>query len=295
VHANQPRLTDRRALVAHRSRVRHDPARFLHEEANVELSERLKDVNRRFTSVAVVTDFPQIWSEFFPSAKVVEMEETLSLSQGAHDLVIHAMSLHWADDPVGQIVQCRRALKPDGLFLAAAFGGATLTELREVMTEAEARVMGGISPRIAPMAEIRDMGGLLQRAGLALPVADSVRKRVTYGDAIALMHDLRAMGETNALADRHRAIAPRSLFAIAAALYAERHAAEENRIQATFELVFLTGWAPHDSQQQPLRPGAATHRLADALGTNESSSRPAGATFDETAKPVHDRPDEKGD
>ncbi len=240
------------------------------------------DVNRRFTSTAIVTDFPKIWREFAEGAQIVSMEDTLALDEGAHDLVIHAMSLHWADDPVGQIVQCRRALKPDGLFLGVAFGGATLSELRAAMGEAEAQVMGGISPRVAPMAEVRDMGSLLQRAGLALPVADSLRKRVTYSNAIALMHDLRAMGESNALAARHRAIVPRALFPTVAAIYAESHPAEENRIQATFELVFLTGWAPHDSQQQPLRPGAATHRLADALGVDE---------FDETAKPVHDRPD----
>ena len=242
------------------------------------------DVNRRFTSTAIVTDFPKIWRKFDENAEILAMQDTLALQAGAHDLVIHAMSLHWADDPVGQIVQCRRALKPDGLFLGVAFGGATLNELRDVMAQAEAQVMGGISPRVAPMAEVRDMGSLLQRAGLALPVADSLRKRVTYPDAIALMRDLRAMGETNALADRHRATPPRALFPAAAALYAQNHPAEENRIQASFELVFLTGWAPHESQQVPLRPGAATHRLADALGTDE---------FDETAQPVHDRRDDE--
>lgn len=280
----------------------------------LELEERLNDVNRRFTSTAVVTDFPQIWCEFAPSGKIVPMAETLDLRESAHDLVIHAMSLHWADDPVGQIVQCRRALKPDGLFLAVAFGGTTLSELRDVLAEAEAQVTGGISPRVAPMAEVRDMGGLLQRAGLALPVADNLRKRVTYSNAIALMHDLRAMGESNALAERHRMIPPRALFPTAAALYAQKHPAEENRIQATFELVFLTGWAPHESQQKPLRPGAAKHRLADALGVEEFTERapsgaikdrnaptdateehsaPEAATFDETDKPVHDRPDDE--
>lgn len=280
----QPTLTDAKALAAHRARADLARARFLHDEAMLELQERLMDVNRRFTSPAVVTDFPEIWGEFVETAEVVGMDDPLPLQQGAHDLVIHAMSLHWADDPVGQIVQCRRALKPDGLFLAVAFGGVTLTELRDVMAQAEAEVMGGISPRVAPMAEVRDMGSLLQRAGLALPVADSLRKRVTYSSAIDLMRDLRAMGETNALAERHRAIPPRALFPTAAALYAERYPAEENRIQATFELVFLTGWAPHESQQTPLRPGAATHRLAEALGTRE---------FDESANPVHDRPDEE--
>lgn len=284
VREDHPYLTDTRALAAYRKRADRDPARFLHDEAMLELHERLIDVNRTFKSAAIVTSFAKIWRELLPEAKFVEPRDALELQPAAHDLVIHAMALHWADDPVGQIVQCRRALRPDGLFLGVGFGGATLTELRDAMAQAEAQVMGGISPRVAPMAEVRDMGSLLQRAGLALPVADSLRKRVTYANAIALMHDLRAMGESNALADRHRAIPPRALFPTAAALYAEKHGVEENRIQATFELVFLTGWAPHESQQKPLRPGASTHRLADVLGTQE---------FDETAKPVHDRPDDE--
>lgn len=279
-----PRLTDTSALIAHRDRARIDTARFLHDEAQAELQERLMDVNRSFTNPAVVAGFSNIWRNFLPSAKIVTDAETLDLEQGAHDLVIHAMSLHWANDPVGQLVQCRRALRPDGLFIGVCFGGETLSELRTVLAEAETQVAGGLSPRVAPMAELRDMGGLLQRAGLSLPVADSLRKTVTYGDIFALMRDLRAMGETNALASRHRAFAPRMLFPYANAIYADHFAAEENRIQATFELVFLTGWAPHDSQQQPLRPGAAQHRLADALGTTE---------FDETANPVHDRPDDE--
>lgn len=280
-----PRLTDASALAARRRRAERQSARFLHDVAMDELQERLKDVNRTFTDPAIVTDFPKIWDELLPSARLVPMTGVLDLREGAHDLVIHAMCLHWADDPVGQIVQCARALRPDGLFLAVAFGGSTLAELREALSQAEARVMGGISPRIAPMAEIRDMGGLLQRAGLALPVADSLRRTVTYSDAVALMRDLRAMGEANALADRHRSIPPRAFFPTAAAVYAANHGTGEDRIRASFELVFLTGWAPHKSQQSPLRPGAASHRLADALGTTE---------FDETLQPAHDRPDDEG-
>lgn len=212
------------------------------------------------------------------------MKEALDLEPGAYDLVVHAMGLHWADDPVGQVVQCARALQPDGLFLSAAFGGTTLTELRQAMTQAEAQVMGGLSPRVAPMAEVRDMGALLQRAGLALPVADTLRKSVTYANAIALMHDLRAMGETNALDGRHKAIPPRALFPTMAAIYADLFPAEENRIHASFELVFLTGWAPHESQQKPLRPGAATSRLADALNVPE---------IDPLADPVQDLSDDE--
>lgn len=210
---------------------------------------------------------------------MVAPTEVLDLEPGAHDLVIHAMALHWADDPVGQIVQCRRALMPDGLFLSVAFGGETLVELRQALAMAETEVMGGLSPRVAPMAEIRDMGALLQRGGLALPVADRLPKTVTYADAFALMADLRAMGETNALADRHRAPVRRALFDRMAEIYAARFPAKDDpaRIRATYELIFLSGWAPHDSQQKPLRPGTAKARLAAALGTSE---------FDETAQPV---------
>ncbi|MEJ6393381.1 methyltransferase domain-containing protein [Gymnodinialimonas sp. 2305UL16-5] len=288
-----PQLTDPTALSAHRRRADIGAARFLHDEAMSELHERLIDVNRRFTSPAIVTAFPKIWREFLPDARIVASGEVLDLEAGAHDLVIHAMALHWADDPIGQIVQCQRALRPDGLFLGVSFGGETLHELRAALGQAETQIMGGLSPRVAPMAEIRDMGGLLQRAGLSLPVADSLRKTVTYRNAIALIHDLRAMGETNALIARHRAIPPRALFLEMAAIYAEAYPAEENRIQATFELVFLTGWSPHESQQKPLRPGAATTRLADALKVTEYIA-PTGASFDETANPVHDRSDDKG-
>jgi SAM-dependent methyltransferase len=294
VTQSQPRLTDARALAAHRARADLNGARFLHDEALVEVEERLKDVNRTFTNPAIVTDFPKIWGELLPSARIVPMNEALALNPGAHDLVVHAMGLHWADDPIGQVVQCRRSLRPDGLFLGVAFGGATLSELRAALAQAETQIMGGLSPRIAPMAEIRDMGAILQRAGLALPVADALRKTVTYRDAIALMHDLRAMGETNALTNRHRAIPPRALFPTMAAIYADSFPAEENRIQASFELVFLTGWAPDEIQQKPLRPGAAKTRLADALNTTEFRA-PADATeFDAADKPVHDRPDDKG-
>jgi SAM-dependent methyltransferase len=275
----QPRLVDQTRLARARSRARLEVAGFLHDEAMAELQERLIDVNRRFTAPALVTPFPDFWAALLPSARMVTPSETLDLQPGAHDLVVHAMALHWADDPVGQIVQCRRALKPDGFFLSVAFGGETLTELRQALALAETEILGGLSPRVAPMAEIRDMGALLQRAGLALPVADRLKKTVTYANAIALMADLRAMGETNALADRHRAPVPRNLFGRTAAIYADSFAAHDDptRIRATFEMIFLSGWAPHDSQQKPLRPGAAKARLAAALGTSE---------FDETAQPV---------
>lgn len=275
-----PSLVDRSALSLRRARARLDRAGFLHDEAMFEIQERLVDVNRRFTSPAIVTGFPEYWRSLFPQARIVEDAETLDLAPQAHDLVIHAMCLHWSDDPVGQLVQARRALKPDGLFLAVSLGGETLQELRAALGQAEVEISGGLSPRVAPMGELRDMGGLIQRAGLSLPVADAVKKTVTYRSMFHLMHDLRDMGETNVLNTRHRAIPPRSLFARAAELYAENFPAEEKRIQSSFELVFLSGWAPHESQQKPLRPGSAGTRLADALNTTE---------FDESAAPVLDR------
>ncbi|MCV6825578.1 MULTISPECIES: methyltransferase domain-containing protein [Halocynthiibacter] len=263
-----PELTERKALELHRARAQHD-ALFLQLDTADEIQERLTEVNRRFTNPAIVTAFPEIWRECFPNAKIISDTDVLSLEQQAHDLVIHALCLHWANDPVGQLVQSRRALKPDGLFIGAMFGGQTLAELRSVLAEVESATTGGISPRVAPMAEIRDLGGLLQRAGFALPVADSAVKTVTYSDAVRLMHDLRHMGEGNALAQRHKKPLTRSQIEKIVETYATHFPSESGRIRATFEIVYLTGWAPDDSQQKPLRPGSATTRLADALGTSE--------------------------
>ena len=268
-----PDLVDRAALGRQRRRAAADPALFLHEAVADEAQERLTEVNRSFTDVAVVTPWPAVWGPRLPDATVVEDAETLALRPGAHDLVIHALALHWANDPVGQLVQARRALRPDGLLLAACFGGRTLTELRAALAEAEIRLTGGLSPRIAPMGEVRDLGALLHRAGFALPVADVTPHRVTYATALHLMRDLRSMGEQNALATRRKATPPRPLFTEAARIYAEAFPAEHGRVAATFELVWLTGWAPAESQPTPLRPGSASARLADALDTSE---RPAG-------------------
>ena len=225
-------------------------------------------VNKTFTDPAIVTPFPQVWQQSVPKAQIIPDDETLGLHEGAHDLVIHALALHWADDPVGQLIQCRRALRPDGLLIVLTFGGQTLTELRAALGQAEIEITGGLSPRVAPMGEIRDLGALLQRAGLALPVADTAPLTATYRDLFHLMSDLRAMGETNALAGRLRHPTRRAVFLRAAQLYAETFGTD-GRIPATFEIVTLTGWAPDASQPQPLRPGSAAHRLADALGTQE--------------------------
>ena len=268
---SQAPLTDRPALLRARARALHqpEPALFLHHESILDVQERLALVNRTFTAPAVVTGFPSLWQSAFPSARVVEDAEVLDLTPGAHDLVVHALALHWANDPVGQIIQCRRALRPDGLFLGLMFGGQTLHELRSSLAEAESQILGGLSPRVLPMADIRDLGALLQRAGLALPVADSFSRQVAYRDLRHLALDLRGMGETNALSARHRRIPPRDLFNRAAQTYARSFPAEDGRIRATFEILCLTGWAPHDSQQKPLRPGSAAQRLADALNVTE--------------------------
>lgn len=267
-----PKLTDRDQLLRNRARAARAPAWFLHDEALVEVQERLEEVNRSFTAPAIVTGAPAFWARAFPGATVVADDDVLALAEGAHDLVIHALSLHWANDPVGQIVQARRALRPDGLFLGVLLGGRTLRELRAALAEAEAALTGGLSPRVAPMGEIRELGALLQRAGLALPVADSTIRTVSYATPFHLMRDLRAMGETNALSARRKTPPPKALFAKGARLYAAAFGAPDGRIPATFELIFLTGWAPDPSQQKPLRPGSAARRLADALGTDEKSA-----------------------
>lgn len=206
-------------------------------------------------------------------------EDALPFRDASLDLAISCLSLQFVNDLPGTLIQIRRALKPDGMFLAALMGGETLKELREAFLAAEIEMSGGAAPRVAPMADIRDLGGLLQRAGFALPVADASRLRVTYPDAFALMRDLRGMGAGNVLAERSRKPLRRAVLMRAARIYAERFPAEDGRVEATFEIVYLTGWAPHESQQQPLRPGSARTRLADALGAVE---QPVG---DKTSTP----------
>ena len=200
-------------------------------------------------------------------------EERLPFADASFDLVLSCLSLHWVNDLPGALMQIRRCLKPDGLFQAAMLGEETLTELRQALLSAEIELSGGASPRVSPFVTMRDAGGLLQRAGFALPVVDSDRLTLTYAEPFSLMRELRGLGESNALNQRSRTPARRALFARAAALYHERFADAEGRIPATFDVVYLTGWAPHASQQQPLKPGSASGRLADALGVEE---RPAG-------------------
>ncbi|MDG1340003.1 MAG: SAM-dependent methyltransferase [Paracoccaceae bacterium] len=235
-----------------------------------DLHERLQEVNRTFTDVAIITRFPKVWQDRLPKAKVVDFDDVLALPQRSFDLVIHTLCLHRANDPVGQLIQSRNALRPDGMFLANLFGGETLHELRASLAEAETKVSGGLSPRVSPMGEIRDLGALLQRAGLALPVADGVQTTATYTDAFALMRDLRMMGETNSMTARNKTFVKRDLFDETDRIYKAAFALDGDRIPATFEIITLTGWAPSKDQPQPLRPGSATNRLADALGTIET-------------------------
>ncbi|PVE26102.1 SAM-dependent methyltransferase [Microvirga sp. KLBC 81] len=201
-------------------------------------------------------------------------EERLPFSGEQFDLAVSLLALQGVNDLPGTLIQIRRALKADGLFIGALLGGSTLTELRQALTQAEAEVEGGVSPRVAPFADLRDIGGLLQRAGFALPVTDSDIVRVRYANAFALMRDLRAMGLTNALNDRRRTPLKRGTLMRAAQVYAERFADPDGRIPATFEIVWLSGWTPHESQQKPLRPGSARMRLADALGVKEGQPAP---------------------
>ncbi|MGC6529163.1 MAG: SAM-dependent methyltransferase [Paracoccaceae bacterium] len=263
-------LIDPKALAQHR--LRFDPERgaFLHQDAVDEAKDRLALVNKEFTAPAIVTGFPAFWESAFPIYTVVKDHDALSLEVQAHDLVIHAMSLHASNDPLGQLIQCQRALKPDGLFLGVFLGGRTLFELRQAFAQAEIETTGGMSPRVMPMSDIKDVGALMQRAGFALPVADSVTYPVSYHSSVDLMKDVRAMGEANAQHARLKTFSRRSTFAAVKRIYAQEFTMQNKRVSATFELIWLTGWSPSADQPKALRPGSASVRLADALGSKEN-------------------------
>ena len=247
-------------------------ATFLHEEAADVIKERLEEVNRPFPDRCIVTSQIAPWQESGIADQVIEASDVLDLEVAGLDLVVHGLCLHNFNDAVGQLVQCRRALSEDGLCLAVLFGGQTLHELRASFAQAEIEIRGGISPRVHPMGEIRDLGALLQRAGFALPVADSLTINTTYKSVLHLMHELRAMAETNVLSQQDRRFLRRDVLARTSEIYVDTFGMSDGRVPATFELVFLTGWAPADNQQKPLRPGSAAARLADALGTAEVSA-----------------------
>ena len=199
-------------------------------------------------------------------------EERLAIADASVDLVLSCLSLHWTNDLVGALIQINHALKPDGFFAGAMFGGATLSELRQALLAAESELSARVHPRVSPFADTIDMAGLLSRAGFAMPVSDVDRVKARYANAFVLMRDLRAMGETSALAERPRTPVTKRFFVRAAQLYAERFAEDDGRLPASFEIIHAAGWAPHPDQPKPKRPGSARARLADALGVAEHSA-----------------------
>ncbi len=294
-----PRLFDRALRAARRDRAARDgrfaDADYLHRAAAAGFAERLEPVRRAFPRALILGAANGVYAEAvagrfgIEAIDAVEAAPALAAATGArlgdvdppdppraaYDLALIGLELHAANDPVGALIATRLALKPDGLMLACVFGGESFSELRACLAEAEIAVRGGLSPRVAPMAELREWGALLQRAGYALPVADADRLEIWQPSFSALLSDIRAMGEANALVERSRVFSPARLFAEAGARYAERFARADGKLRATAELVYLTGWAPAESQPKPLRPGSATTRLADALGTVEEKL-PAG-------------------
>lgn len=289
-----PKIFDRRLLRARQARARKlGPATFLLDRTASELGERLSAVLRQF-SIAVDLGTPtdavrQVLAASGKAGTIVAAtvhsnpggrsflsvaadEETLPFANASLDLVVSALALQFVNDLPGTLIQIRCALKPDGLLLAALVGGESLAELREAIAAAEIEIEGGVSPHIAPFADVRELGALLQRAGFALPVVDSERLVVRYDSIPALIRDLRHMGATNILNERRRKPLKRATVQRMADVYRERFADEDGRLRASFEIIWLSGWAPHEGQQKPLRPGSATRRLSDALNTAEIST-----------------------
>ncbi len=293
-----PAPFDRRAVRVHRDRAapRFSESDFLFLETALRLEERLRDVRRDFAhaldlgchrgglgarlarhgtvSRVVQCDLSPEMARLARAANglatVCADEEALPFAEGAFDLIVSNLSLHWVNDLPGTLAQVLRALKPDGLFLACLLGGATLHELRSAFMNAELAIEGGVSPRVSPFADVRDGGDLLTRAGFALPVADLDTIRVSFTGALELMRDLKGMGETNAVAERRKTLTRRQTLMEAARLYTPAEdGGGTGRIEATFDVIWLAGWAPGPGQPKSLAPGSAATRLADALGTEE--------------------------
>jgi SAM-dependent methyltransferase len=288
----QARIFDRRLLRERRGRAARDlhAHDFLLKEIGERLCDRLSDIARTFplaldlgardgllacklkgrggieTLIQSDASFVNAHRARQAGPSLVADEELLPFKAQSFDAILSNLALHWVNDLPGALVQVRDCLKPDGLFLASLFGAGTLGELRTCLMEAELAELGGASPRVSPFADLRDAAGLLQRAGFALPVADVDTVTVTYADFFALLRDLRGMGESNALLERVKHPTRRTIFARAAALYQDRFADRQGRLPATFQILFLTGWAPHESQQQPARRGSGQTSLKDVLG-----------------------------
>jgi SAM-dependent methyltransferase len=286
-----PQIFDRALVLTRRLRAERVGARpsVLMARAADDLADRLSATLRRFEcAVDIGSEGPEALAALKAAASVgdalrfdrvagagvdaVADPEMLPLGAASVDLIVSLLSLQTLNDLPGALVQIRRALRPDGLFLAALIGGRSLHELREAFMQAELEIEGGVSPRVAPFADVRDMGGLLQRAGFALPVTDVDSFSVRYSSAAGLLHDLRALGATNPLAARRRTPLKRATLSRALALYDQRFRDADGRIPATVEIVWVSGWAPHDSQQKPLKPGSAKARLADALRVPEQGA-----------------------
>lgn len=282
-----PQVFERQLVRARRARGQISDAAFLHDYVAHEMSDRLLAVERSFdralalgarSGAFAATEAGKQIKDLFTSdlmtspdhpVSFVADEEWLPVAEGALDLIVAPLTLHATNDLPGALVQIRRSLKPDGFFLGTLFGGETLKELRAAFSEAEIETTGGLSPRIAPFADVRDAGHLLQRAGFALPVADTDKVVVRYSSVFDLFRDLRNMGESNALTERRKVPLRRDTLARAAELYESKFTDKDGKLIATFELIYLGGWCPHESQQQPLRPGSAKARLADALQVKE--------------------------
>ena len=278
-------IFDRAQIARQRARTLRSPDGhdFLLRWTMNQIADRLDVVKRDFPlAVQIGARGPSLPPDAYGIQKTIRTDVTAALhpdvvceddffpfAPSSLDLVTSVLSLHTVNDLPGALLQIRRALKPDGLFAAAILGGETLHELRQCLMEAELEISGGMSPRVAPFADKQQTGGLLQRAGFSLPVVDSEIVTVTYDSIFKLMADLRHMGEGNAIADRKTSFTPAALFVRAGELYTQRFADPDGRIRATFEVIFLLGWAPHESQQKPLKPGSATTRLATFLNTDE--------------------------
>jgi SAM-dependent methyltransferase len=284
---NSPRPFEPRLVRQRKRRAKatfHD-ASFLHERVAADLADRLEAIPRPFPRVLAlgggglfseeIAARPELAARIghVIEADLAEIDpEHLPYAAHSFDLIVSPLALHWVNDLPGALIQLRLALKPDGLLLASMFGGETLQELRLALIEAESELTGGAGPRVAPFADLQDVAGLLQRAGYALPAADRDVVTVRYGEPMRLLADLRAMGETAALSERSPRGLSKRILARAFEIYRARFSDEDGRVRATFEILTATGWAPHESQQKPLRPGSAKTRLADALGTQEQSA-----------------------
>lgn len=289
------KIFDRATVRRHRDRAAPglDHYGFLFAEVAERLAERVDDVLRDFPLVldlgshggdlarllpgrkgirsVISCDLSEAMVAQAPGAAVVCDEEFLPIAPNSVDMVVSNLSLHWVNDLPGALLQARAALKPDGFFLAALFGGETLKELRDSLAAAEIELEGGLSPRVSPFVDVRDAGALLSRAGFSMPVVDTETITVTYEHPLKLMNDLRGMGESNAVHERRKGLSRRETLLTAVENYLDTHADDEGRVPATFQIVWLAGWAPHDSQPQPKAPGSATVSLADVLGTQPPS------------------------